>query len=201
MSKVHLSLVAVAALSASLAQAAPVNLIQNGDFETGNLSGWSASGNVNAATGVGGNTYFGAGPFDGGALGFWAAAFNAGDTTPNGVISQTFTTVIGQLYELSFDYGVTQGGNQSLTASVAGQDHVASTTNTGFDHFSYSFVATSDSTTLSFTDSPDNNTFSQDGLLDNVSVTAAAATVPEPASLALVGLAFAGVAATRRRRS
>jgi len=193
------SLVLLATFVGGAVQATPVNLLTNGDFETGNASGWTMSGNVNVTGSYGGNSYFGAGPLDGGALGYYALAFNAGDSAPNAVVSQSIDTIIGQLYELSFDYGVTWAGNQSLAVNVAGQGHVAQTTNTAFDHFSYNFVATSATTLLTFSDLQANYTFSQDGLIDNVSVTAVT-TVPEPASLALAALALAGVAAVRRRR-
>lgn len=190
----------VAALLAGAAHAAPVNLVTNGNFEAGAATGWALSGNVNVAGAHNGYDYFGAGPLNGsGRLGYFAMAFNAGNLQPNAVISQSFGTVAGRLYELSFDFGVTGGGDQSLAVNVAGLNQVAHSTNTAFDHFSYSFLAISDLTTLTFSDVRSNNSFNQDGLLDNVSVTAAAQ-LPEPASLALVALALAGAVGARRRR-
>lgn len=199
MSSFRRPLVLAAALVAGAAHATPVNLITNGNFETGASTGWAASGNVNVTGAHNGPDYFGAGPLNGGALGYFALAFNAGNSAPDAVVSQSFGTVTGQLYELSFDFGVTWAGDQSLAVNVAGQDHVARSTSTAFDHFSYTFVATSDTTTLTFGDLRTNNSFNQDGLLDNVSVTAVAS-LPEPASLALVALALAGAVSVRRRR-
>jgi len=51
-------------------------------------------------------------------------------------------------------------------------------------HFSFSFIGDGSSAKLQFVDFASNNAIDQDGLLDNVSVTA----VPEPASIALMGL-------------
>ena len=107
--------------------------------------------------------------------------FNAAQNTPDGVLTQSFATTIGQTYVLSFDLGATayqstdeqrmqvtvQGDNVLLsqTASVFAQG-----TGTWYEHKSFTFVADSLTTTLTFQDiSP--TSFDIDLLLDNVRVT------------------------------
>ena len=66
-----------------------VNLIANGNFENG-FTGWDASGNIVTKE----------------ANISLAAIFNGGDTVGNGILTQKIPTINGQIYNLTFDYGV-----------------------------------------------------------------------------------------------
>ncbi|MEO5915751.1 MAG: choice-of-anchor Q domain-containing protein [Luteolibacter sp.] len=79
----------------SLAALDPNNLLANGSFES-NLDGWTVTGNVSPQTGA---PYV---PTNGAKI----AAFNAVNSLPNGVLSQTLPTEVGAHYSLDFDAGV-----------------------------------------------------------------------------------------------
>jgi hypothetical protein len=192
--------VLLASLALMGAQAVQANVLVNGDFETGNLTGWTASGDVNSTSLM---PYFGAGVLADNGL--HMVAFNAGDSTPNGVLSQTFATMAGTAYTLSFDFGVTTNGAQGLLVDVLGSggslvqsQAFVSYTGLALSHFSLAFTADGSTATLRFSDQINNPTISQDAMLDNVSVEAA--NVPEPGSLALLGLGLLGVVAARRKK-
>jgi len=197
-------LVIAAAVAAMLGtiQAADAGLIQNGGFETGSLSSWITTGNVSVAS----VPSFGEGStaIDGTAF----AVFNAGNTAPNGVLSQSFAAIGGTQYSLTYLYGANSGAIQSITAAIKafGGGVVASQFSTlpapsgALSSFTLTFFATSTSNlTLSFSDFSGNPTNSTDGFLDNVALTA----VPEPSSLAVmaIGLLFGYCAFRSRRRA
>ncbi|MHC1763795.1 MAG: immunoglobulin domain-containing protein [Verrucomicrobiia bacterium] len=154
----------------------PIQALINPSFESG-LSGWTSSGNVSW---VGSALYKAS-------HGSFLGAFNTGQSTPNGFLSQSFSTVAGQSYGLSFDFGVLSYNNleQRLQVIVRGNGVVLSRTVSLFGAGSGSikwspqtltFVADGPTTTLTFQDvSP--STMSLDGLLDNVQVTG---TAPPP---------------------
>ena len=155
---------AVAVLTVS--SGTPGNLA-NGSFESG-YTGWTAAGNQEISTdaSVGGTA---------GSAFVW---FNAGQRTPNGVLSQIFATTAGQGYLLALDVGAFSLVNlneQRLKVALTGNSLLASQTLSVFAPGngaryvakSVSFVADSASTTLTLTDvSP--TTDSVDLLLDNV---------------------------------
>lgn len=155
------------------------SLLVNGSFETRNFSGWTVSGNPTGINVLVDNHSFGTN-------GACSVVFNAGDTAPTAGISQTFATTPGVEYTLSFDYATGYGSwgvpAQSLTVGVSnsnlGSQRATSLTHTfvptfqPFKRFTYTFVATSASSTLSLNDESTNFTWSADGVLDNISVIA-----------------------------
>ena len=132
--------------------------VTNGAFTAG-VSGWSTSGNV----GNFGDTL----------------VFNGGDTTPNGIATQTIVTRPGQTYSLSFDVGhyggnsgalglqvsALDGSTQLAVTNVAHNNTMSTTTST------LTFTATGYATTIRFADTSV-ATNGIDIFVDNVSVLA-----------------------------
>lgn len=191
-----------------LAQAAPINLISNGSFESvsqangswslySTLSGWTVGPQkVEVRNNVAGSAFAG-------------LNFVELDTDRNSWISQSFTTIVGQTYHLSFMWanrpdqlGTNSNGISWKVAALEGV--VGKNTITAWTRFDQDFVATSTSTTLRLGASG-----SSDGMgtsLDAVSVThlppaAAKSTVPEPGSLALLAMAAGALFVARRRKA
>src|SRR5215831_8622502 len=169
------------------------NLIINGDFETGNFTGWTVTpapsgSDIFVDHGPGPDTTFGA---------FFGATGNAFDT-----ISQTFATTPGASYTLTFFYQVTNLGMPIPAhngfdvlwngASIGGGLFPQFDVNPGFGTFTFTETATGPSTTLAF---EGRNAPSFD-FLDDVSVEA----VPEPSTLALVLVGVGAGAITYWRR-
>jgi len=182
-------------LAACLGQAAASPILQNGSFETGDLSGWQVlSGNVTVQHDYGETD------------GYYAAILGYGDSGgPNFTLAQTFATTAGATYTVSFDWAsspnpklqsvdvtVTGNGPVLLSQGLAGIGALPSP----YQHYAYTFVADSSSSTLTFTDTSPSS-FQSDQTLDNVVVTSA---VPEPASYLSLLAGLAGLAAVFRAR-
>src|SRR3954471_21086571 len=130
--------------------------ITNGSFESA-LTGWTPTGNLSVGTMTSPPGTLTA------TDGVKTVTFNDGNRAPNGVLKQTFATIPGATYNLAFDVGVTgwqttleerlqvlvQGSGTLLsqTVSVFGKG-----TTTAWTSKSYSFVANTAATTLTFTD-------------------------------------------------
>lgn len=157
------------------------NLVQNGDFETGDFTGFSVSGSntrVDSGAGIGGS---------------YAASF--GDINPNiGILSQDLLTTVGQQYFLTFfaqtpEFGITSPGDTGqpnvLLVTFGGRPVSAFSVPDadGFTQYSYTVTATSSISTLAFylSNNPD---YTQ---LDNISVTP----VPEASTTVSFGLLLA----------
>lgn len=188
---------------ALLAASAHANLVTNGDFEAGTLSGWTVtpSGTTSLNAINNGLEHSGA----------WYARFGSlGPNDPNPApadsMSQTLTTVAGASYTVSYwllnSAGPANEFQFNWDGGLAEQDLVDSPS-FPYTQFTSVLVASGASTTISFT------AFQNPGFyrLDDVSVeflsgpAPAGTDVPEPASLALVGLAGALAFASRRRKA
>jgi hypothetical protein len=188
---IRCSLMFTAVAALSVAYPAKANLITNGDFETGDFTGWTVttapSGSIILVDhGPGPNTTFG-------------AEFAANGTDLD-AISQSFATTPGATYTLTFFYQVITGGvtpnnefNVLWNGTSVGSPFPNVNANAGFGTFTYHLQATGALTTLEFEGR--NAPFFD--FLDNVSVTAA---VPDAGStISLLGCALLGLAALRRR--
>jgi hypothetical protein len=171
-----------------LAGAAHANLVTNPGFETGTFAGWTQSGNL------GFTSVTSLSPHSGG--------FNArfGPVGSLGFITQTLVTVPGATYDVDFwltnESGSTPNEFQFNWDGGALESSLLNSASFGYTHFVFSLTASTAATTVSFGFRHDPSFWR----LDDVSVNAVA--VPEPATLALIGLAgLLGAAASRRRRS
>ena len=199
---------------------ARANLITNGSFESGpaipgGQSYLTLSGGSTAITGwtVTGTTVDYIGPGWNVSNGIRAVDLDGAFST--GGIQQTFATIAGDTYVVSFDLS----GNPGAPGQAAGpvvkdvqvsvdaflQDYQFDTTGLTMSTLtwaptSFSFTASGTSATLSFlSQSPAGNSWG--ALIDNVSVVAALNPIPEPASLGLFGLGLTAIYFSRRRKT
>ena len=179
------------------------NLVLNSGFETGNFSGWMLSGNESYSlvtdraldskgsishVAHGGNDYALLGPI--------------GST---GQMGQTIATTSGQTYTFSWWLGSDGDLANEFSASWNGtsvfdQKDVATQ---GYVEYSFSVVATGSTTTIDFAFRNDPGYFSLDDVrviaADRPTTPAGTPSVPEPGSIALLGLGILTAAAGSRR--
>lgn len=180
----------MAALSLAVGMSLPAHAaLINGGFETGDFTGWTQTGN----TGFNGVTCPGPSPtvFAGN-----CAAFFGPVTTPGG-ISQTLTNLgpIGTRFTLTFEF-LPDGGTPGSFSAAFGGVTLASLTNplasAAYQRFSFSGTTTSLSPVLAFSFRDDPGFM----FLDAVTLS-----VPEPATVGLLGMGLMGLFFARRRNA
>jgi hypothetical protein len=179
---------AVAAIGLAFGIAGPVhaaNLVVNGSFETGDFTGWTQTGNT-VFNGVECPGAPFAGPGDGNCDAFFGPVGSLGG------ITQSLVTIPGFTYTISFDFQP-DGGQPSAFSAFFGGTQLISLTNppaSPYQVLSFNALASAATTDLSF------NFRDDPGFLKLDSVVAI---VPEPGSMALLGIGMAGLWWRRRK--
>ncbi|NVD72413.1 PEPxxWA-CTERM sorting domain-containing protein [Duganella sp. BJB1802] len=181
-----LAIAAILAASTLSAQAA-TELVVNGNFETGNFTGWTKSGNPSLSDVIS-NTVTSNHTF----------VWRSGATGSPAYISQSLATSAGWTYSLSFDVYNTATSNTTFEADFNGvsvyafKNEARNWTHVTLD----GLTATGAATELKF-GARNDPSFVR---LDNVSVTVTAVPEPETYAMLLAGLGLVGVVARRRQR-
>jgi hypothetical protein len=183
--------IATFAVAAGFAVAAAVPAhadVVNGSFETGDFTGWTQTGNT-TFNGVECPGAPFAGPGDGNCDAFFGPVGSIGG------ISQNVATTVGGSYNINFDFQP-DGGTPSSFAALWGAQTLISVTNpaaSAYQVLHFVAQATTATTTLAFNFRDDPGFLK----LDSVSVTK----IPEPGTMALLGIGIAGLWAGRRRKA
>ena len=209
-------IIALAALSALSATASAANLIKDGSFESPSVTQAANSWSLHSTL-----PGWSVGSVDGGAFGGLEVRNNVAGTAQNGsnfieldgnendFISQTFSTVKGQSYQLTFWYADRAGvaaNSLGFEAEVeSGKTHIDvnkgafGDNGAGWHEQVIDFVAGGKHTTFTLSGAGTSDSYGTS--FDNFSAMTAA--VPEPASLGLfaAGLAMLGAVARRRRQA
>jgi hypothetical protein len=210
-------LLSVALLSAMGSAFAGSNLLTGGSFENPGLSGNTTldyalgSTAISGWTVVGGpvqlvpDTYLPSASLTASDGHQWVDLTGQTEDFGKGLTSSSITTVIGQIYTLSFDVGTLAGRpNASVAYSINGTS-LGTFTNFGANpsgmkwvNNSVTWLATTSSAQITLLGSSANSSSTTLIGLDNVSFTAA---VPEPETYALMlaGLGMVGAIARRRK--
>ncbi len=182
-------------LATSYAMAA-TELVNNGNFATGDFTGWTLSTNADTTL-----NFVGPGQD-------YNPAATFGQSGSVATMSQTLTTTAGNLYNFSFQLSngsYTDLASSSFSAALDGVTQYTTTGPlTGTYNFTTQFTALSNATNLTFSFQNDSDFY----YLQNVSFQSAQSSVAAPGPIAGAGLpaligmaAFAGFAGLRRRNA
>lgn len=200
------------------------NLITNGSFENASIDPDDGSHAVGpfARLAAGDSSIFGWDILNGGIDYIGSSIWDASDGTRSidldsatagapGSIEQTFSTTASLTYTVQFDMAGNYAGGPAIKPLEVSIDGVASFFNfdstgksgtaMGWTNMMFSFVANDNLATLNFKSllvAPDTGF---GAAIDNVSVDLSSVTVPEPSSLALFGLGFAGIGFARKKNN
>jgi hypothetical protein len=182
-------IVGLAAAIAISSAPAHAQLVTNGGFETGDLTGWTRTAIGTCIDQVN------SGSARSGSFGFISSPSNSAC-----VYSQSIATTAGQQYDFSFWVSNLGGGANSLFEAFWNGSSVYALTNATASAYTqqfFSVTATSATTDINFVIRFDSNFY----MLDDVSVvrSTTTTTVPEPSSVTLMVAGLSGIVLMRRR--